>query len=168
MSECYVGEIRMFAGNFAPRGWALCNGQMLSIAENEVLFALIGTTYGGDGQTYFKLPDLSGRIPIHASTDYRLGVAGGTEAVTLAEREMPVHTHVASAVKAPGNVPDPSNAFWAGTVSSNYADFSEGNTVSMNTSAISAVGGSQPHDNMMPTLTVSFIIALEGVFPPQP
>ena len=113
MSESYLGEIRMFAGNFAPQGWALCNGALLSIAENSALFALMGTTYGGDGQTTFALPDLQGRAPMHKSTSYPLGAKGGTETVTLVQNQMPLHTHPANATTSTAEVTNPANTLWA-------------------------------------------------------
>lgn len=174
MSESYLGEIRMFAGNFAPIGWALCEGQTLSISENEVLFALIGTTYGGDGQTTFKLPGLRGRTPIHVNTQYNLGAVGGAEKVTITTNQMPSHTHPVHAVATAGNMPSPSDLLWAGT--SGYSNYSDGKDssgnpltpVSMNANIISSVGGNQSHENMMPSLPISFIISLYGFFPPQP
>lgn len=168
----YVGEIRMFGGNFAPLGWAFCNGQLLSIAENDLLFMLLGTTYGGDGQTTFAVPDLRGRVPIHmgqnptTGTSYPLGQMAGTETVTLTSQQMPAHTHAVNAVSTDGTEPNPSNALWA---TSNLYEFSEQGiaTTPMLTTAVSAVGGSQPHDNIMPFQCVNFIIALEGLFPHQ-
>lgn len=166
MSESYLGEIRMFAGNFAPQGWALCNGQLLSIAENEALFALLGTTYGGDGQTTFAVPDLQGRIPVHPSSTIPRGSKAGTETVTLTTTQMPAHTHTVNAVNTTGTLPSPSNAVWASGPVDTFA--TSGTPTAMNVASISAAGGSQPHDNMMPSLTISFIISLYGVFPPQP
>jgi microcystin-dependent protein len=173
MSESYLGEIRMFAGNFAPQGWDLCNGQLLSIAENEALFVLLGTTYGGDGQTTFGLPDLRGRVPIHVGPNYNLGAKGGTETVTLTANQMPTHTHTVQAITDAGNTSSPSNLLWAGTSGySNYSNDKDGTgnplpRVQMNAATISSVGGNQLHDNMMPTVTISFIISLYGVFPSQ-
>ncbi len=174
MSESYLGEIRMFAGNFAPQGWALCNGQLLSISENEALFALLGTTYGGDGQTTFKLPDLMGRVPIHVSPQYGIGVAGGTELITLTANQLPNHTHTVQSATAVGNTSTPTNKLWATTSGySNYSNDKDGagnplTPVTMNANASSVVGGNQSHDNMMPTVAISFIISLYGVFPTQP
>ncbi|MFB4330057.1 phage tail protein [Paenibacillus sp. CR_12] len=169
MSESYLGEIRMFAGNFAPQGWALCNGQLLSISENEALFALLGTTYGGDGQTTFALPDLQGRIPIHKNVAHPVGEKGGTESVTLTLNQMPQHTHIPHAngqTNAVGGTPQ--NSIWGQTSRRSFSDGSGKTPVGMNTQLLSSVGGGQPHDNMMPTTTISFIISLYGVFPPQP
>lgn len=165
MSEPYIGEIRMFGGNFAPLGWALCNGQIMSIAENETLFMLLGTTYGGDGQTTFGLPDLRGRIPMHISSTHPIGEKAGSETVTLLSNQMPVHTHMVSADAGAATQPGPGNGVWAPAALSIYAAASANAT--MSPQAISASGGSQPHDNMMPSLAINFIIALEGLYPPQ-
>ncbi|MBA9084185.1 microcystin-dependent protein [Fontibacillus solani] len=165
MSEAYVGEIRMFAGNYAPQGWALCNGQILSIAENEVLFMLLGTTYGGDGQTTFALPDLQGRIPIHRSTNYALGAKDGTETVTLTTNQLPAHTHLAHTSSATGDTASPANMIWANTAANTFA--ASGTTVPMNLSSLSSTGNNMPHDNLMPSTTISFIISLYGIFPQQ-
>ncbi|MDQ8736049.1 tail fiber protein [Paenibacillus sp. LHD-38] len=170
--EPYVGEIRMFAGNFAPEGWALCNGSIIPIAENEVLFMLLGTTYGGDGQTNFGLPNLASRIPIGQGTNpqngttYTLGEQGGTENVTLTVNELPAHTHPVYASDAPGTLNSPNGAVWATQTSKNiYSNAAvEGQ---MNPQSITPAGGNQPHVNMMPYLPINFIIALAGVFPPQ-
>ncbi|MFZ5643697.1 MAG: phage tail protein [Bacillota bacterium] len=162
----YIGEIRMFAGNFPPQGWAFCNGQLLSISENDVLFALIGTTYGGDGQTTFALPDLRGRIPLHRGTNpsNQMGQKGGVETVTLAATELPAHTHTVLASSATGEASSPENNLWA----KNYSQFSTGNPDGvMNPAIIQGTGGSIPHDNMMPFIAINFIIALEGLWPNQ-
>ncbi|MEC0244589.1 tail fiber protein [Paenibacillus chitinolyticus] len=166
MSESYLGEIRMFGGNYPPQGWALCNGQLLKITENEPLFALLGTTYGGDGQTTFGLPDLQGRIPIHPSSAYTRGSKGGTETVTLIQSQLPQHTHIPIATSNPGTVNSPADSTWASATTAIYA--SSGTTTPMNPQAISPVGGSQPHNNIMPSAAVTFIISLYGLFPPQP
>jgi microcystin-dependent protein len=170
--EPYVGEIKMFAGNFAPQGWAFCDGSILRIAENDMLFALLGTTYGGDGQTTFALPDLRGRVPIHMGrntttpTTYTIGQAGGVETVTLTSQQLPAHTHTVQAVVAEGDANSPAGALWA---SSNLKQFSEAAAPSaaMAADLVTVAGGSQPHDNMMPFQCVNFIIALYGVFPQQ-
>lgn len=164
MSDQYVGEIRMFAGNYAPQGWALCNGQLLNISQYEVLYVLIGTTYGGDGRTTFALPDLRGRVPIHNNNAMPLGSLGGTEKVTLTTQQLPAHTHIASATTITGDVSSPANGVWAAI--NNYSDDTS-KLVSMSASGIAAAGGSQAHDNMMPSTAVSFIIALEGIFPSE-
>lgn len=166
MSEAYLGEIRMFAGNYPPNGWALCNGQELSISQNDALFSLLGTTYGGDGLTTFAVPDLQGRIPIHPNAKYPQGAKAGSESVTLTSPQLPAHTHQAMSNSAIGTEDAPSNAVWASRALKTY---SSGTTlVGMSAQTLSPAGGSQPHDNMMPTTTISFIISLYGVFPPQP
>lgn len=168
MSQPFVGEIRMFGGNFAPAGWMFCEGQLLPISENETLFNLIGTTYGGDGQNTFALPDLRGRIPIHVGPGFALAQSGGVETVTLTTSQIPAHSHVpqASNVSAsPPNVTSPSNNVWAQSTLGAFSTAAP--TVSMDPGAIGSMGGSQPHDNMVPFLCVSFIISLFGVFPSQ-
>ena len=165
MGQPFVGEIRMFGGNFAPAGWAFCNGQLLPIAENETLFNLIGTTYGGDGQSTFALPDLRGRIPVHVGPGLILAQSGGTETVTLTVQQIPSHTHLAAAQPGNGTQASPGGGVWA---QSNLNQYSANNAnASMNPAALAATGGSQPHDNMMPFLAVSFIISLFGIFPSQ-
>jgi microcystin-dependent protein len=164
MSEPYLGEIRMFAGNFAPQGWALCNGQLISISENDALFTLLGTTFGGDGQTTFALPDLQGRIPIHPNATYTLGAKGGAETISLIVNELPLHTHVPYASTQTGIQPSPSDAIWATNVANTYTE-GNGTPVMMNQQTISLEGGNQPHENIMPSLTITFIIALQGIFP---
>jgi microcystin-dependent protein len=165
MGTPYVGEIRMFGGNFAPAGWMFCDGSLLPISENDVLFALIGTTYGGDGQTTFALPDLRGRIPIHAGAGHTLGEVSGVESVTLTLQQIPNHTHAALAQSGNGSQSNPSNGVWAGSTQGLYAPGP--GSLAMNPAAIGLSGGNQPHDNMMPFTAVSFIIFLFGVFPPQ-
>lgn len=160
----YLGEIRMFAGNFAPQGWAKCDGQLLRIADYEVLFALIGTAYGGDGTTNFALPDLRGRIPIHISGSYPLGTAGGTEEVTLTSAQIPSHTHIPQADSALGRGADPTGQFWASNDYENFLPNIETSVV-MNSGSVSSTGGNQPHENMMPSLGVTYIIALQGEYP---
>lgn len=171
MSEAYIGEIRMFGGTFAPVGWLLCNGQLLPISQYETLYTLIGTTYGGDGQTTFALPNLQGRIPVHfgqnisTGTTYPLGALGGVETVTLTPNQLAAHTHLAMAQSEVGDVNEPANAVWA---SSNLKQFTAtAPNAGMSAGLLSAAGGSQPHDNMMPFLAVNFIIATEGIFPQQ-
>ena len=169
MSEPFVGEIRMFAGNFAPRGWAFCDGQLLAVSQNDALFSLLGTIYGGDGRTTFGLPDLRGRIPIHAGTGpglspRRLGAKGGAEKVTLTVNQLPSHSHPMRASADPASGPNPQGDVLAETTtdrvySDNAAD------AAMASSSISAVGGSRSHTNLMPYLCVHFIIALVGIYP---
>ena len=172
MSQPYVGEIRMFGGNFAPAGWAFCNGQPLPISENETLFNLIGTTYGGDGQETFNLPDLQGRVPLHAgqgpgiTQNYQLGEVSGVESVTITQATTPIHNHALIASTATATDPNPNGNILAtsATISAYVIDVAGPNLAA---SAVSQVGGSQPHDNMMPFLCVSFIISLFGIFPHQ-
>jgi microcystin-dependent protein len=165
MAQPYVGEIRMFAGNFAPAGWQFCEGQLLPISENETLFNLIGTTYGGDGLTTFALPDLRGRLPIHQGTGYTLAQTGGVESVTLIASQMPAHSHPVACVPGPGNQRNPIGNVWAGSAAGETPYSNEPGTVPLQSLASS--GGSQPHDNMSPYLCVSFIISLFGIFPSQ-
>ena len=164
MGQPYVGEIRMFAGNFAPAGWMLCQGQLLPISENETLFNLIGTTYGGDGQTTFALPDLRSRVPMHAGGGFTLAESGGTETVTLTTQQIPAHSHVPQCDSTNNSSNSPSGTVWAGT--SLLKQFSNAvPNVNMATQALGPDGGSQPHDNMIPFLVINFIISLFGVFP---
>ena len=164
MAQPYVGEIRMFAGNFAPAGWMFCEGQLLPISENETLFQLIGTTYGGDGQSTFALPDLRGRLPIHQGNGFILAETGGAEEITLTVNQIPAHTHPLLASAGPGNANAP-----AGNVTGESAAVkiyvSEVPTANLNPSAVTPVGGSQPHTNFQPYLCVDFIISLFGIFP---
>ena len=164
MSEPFIGSVILFAGNFAPRGWAFCNGQILSIAQNTALFSLLGTTYGGNGQTTFALPDLRGRVPLHFGqgpglSSYALGQSAGTESVTLNLNQMPAHTHSQPATNAGQNTNRPNAAVPArGGV---YAASTDGSALDPTTSA----GGSQPHTNIQPYLALNYIIALEGIYP---
>lgn len=168
MSTPYVGEIRLFAGNFAPVGWMLCQGQLLSIADNDVLFQLIGTTYGGDGQTSFSLPDLRGRVPVHqgqgpGTSPRTIGEVSGTETVTLLAAQMPVHTHALHASSAAASGSTPGGALLAATTVASYD--TNPATTAMAASAVGSTGAAQPHDNMAPTLALNYIISLFGVFP---
>jgi microcystin-dependent protein len=168
MASPYVGEIRMFGGNFAPQGWALCNGQLLPISEYDSLFNLIGTTYGGDGQNTFALPDLQSRVTIHEGqgpglSNYVLGQSGGVETVTLTTSQIPAHTHVPNASDA-GQSDNPANNFWASSNSGLPYDVAPG-SIGMNAGSIQLSGGSQPHENMIPFLVVNYIISLYGVYP---
>jgi microcystin-dependent protein len=168
MSSPYVGEIRMFAGNFAPVGWALCQGQLIAISENETLFQLIGTTYGGDGVNTFALPNLSSRVPVHVGPGFALGQAAGAESVTLTTSQIPAHSHVpqcSTSAVSPPNASSPANNVWAQSVLNNYS--SDAPSSPMNAAACGSAGGSQPHDNMIPFLVVNFIISLFGIFPSQ-
>lgn len=164
MGTPYVGEIRMFGGNFAPVGWALCQGQLLPISDNEVLFQLIGTTYGGDGETTFALPNLSSRVPVHVGPGFALGQTGGAESVTLNSTQIPSHAHVPQGAPS-GNQASPANAVWAGGGTALYTAPPPDSP--MSPGALGTAGGSQPHDNMLPFVVVNFIISLFGIFPSQ-
>jgi microcystin-dependent protein len=166
MAQPYVGEIRMFAGNFAPVGWMLCDGQLLPIAENEVLFQLIGTTYGGDGQSTFALPDLRGRLPMHVGNGAGTGEMAGVETVTLSVQQLPTHTHPLLGSQDIANSPNPGNNVLARSPQVN-AFVNASPSIAMSPQFISGVGGSQPHDNFQPYLCVNFIISLFGIFPSQ-
>lgn len=171
MSEPFVGEIRMFAGNFAPRGWAFCDGQLLAVSQNDALFSLLGTIYGGDGRTTFGLPDLRGRVPIHAGngpglSSRALGSKGGAENETLTTNQLPSHTHdlrVTSEVA--DSTASPANQRPATGVGLNLYTTDFGTSVNLASSTIANTGGSQSHTNLMPTLCVNFIIALVGIYP---
>ena len=164
MAQPYVGEIRMFAGNFAPVGWMFCEGQLLPISENETLFQLIGTTYGGDGESTFALPDLRGRIPIHQGNGFILAETGGAEEITLTVNQIAAHSHPLLASSAAGQQSGPGNLVLAAVTG---ADIYSGDTplVNMSPQAVGPVGGSQPHTNFQPYLCVDFIISLFGIFP---
>ncbi|HYN14460.1 MAG TPA: tail fiber protein [Terriglobales bacterium] len=177
MANPFVAEIRMFAGNFAPTGWALCNGQLMPISQNTALFSLLGTTYGGDGKSNFALPNLQGSAPMHPGQGpglslHDLGESGGTETVTLLQTEIPAHSHSANCLN--GTAGDSNNPIlWAKTAGAsrqqpppNYATTGPA-SVPMNPQAIGVTGGNLPHNNMSPYLAVSFIIALQGVYPPR-
>ncbi|MBD2867718.1 phage tail protein [Paenibacillus sp. IB182493] len=160
----------MFGGTFAPLGWELCDGRLLSISENELLFSLLGTTYGGDGQTTFAVPNLASRIPVgqgtnpQTGTNYVIGQRGGTENVTLTQTELPAHTHVAVASSQAGTQISPAGAVWAAQTMQNVYS-QQPPTVQMSPQSLSPFGGNQPHDNMMPFLAINFIIATEGTYP---
>lgn len=171
MGSPYVGEVRMFGGNFAPVNWALCNGQLLAISQNDVLFQLIGTTYGGDGVNTFALPDLQGRFPIHQGQgnglqNYVLGQKAGSENITLTTQQLAVHNH--GAMGSNGNASPPANATW-GSSTAGVNSFGPGTSANaiMNPASIGMTGGNQPHDNMTPYLAISFIISLFGIYPTQ-
>lgn len=163
MSQPFVGEIRMFGGNFAPVGWAFCNGQLMAISENTALFQLIGTTYGGDGQSTFGLPNLQGRIPVHVGPGFVQGQLSGEESHTLTVQEIPGHTHTVAAMSQAATNSASGNLYAGGGLKAYKA--AAGAT--MNAGVVKNNSGGQPHDNMMPFLVVSFIIALFGVFPSQ-
>lgn len=168
MSQPYIGEIRMFAGNFPPQGWEWCNGQTLAISENDALFNLIGTTYGGDGQETFQLPNLAGRIPVHSGNGFVLSESGGQEQVTLSTQQLPVHTHLMPVSNNLGSTSSPANAFFAKSSSNTPYTSDTSLLVPIKNTTVSAAGSSQPHSNLQPYLCVSFIISLFGVYPPTP
>lgn len=169
MSEPFVGEVRMFGFNFAPRGWSFCNGQLIAIAQNTALFSLLGTTYGGNGTTTFGLPNLQGRFPMHwgsgpGLTNRNLGDTGGSPAVTLVSTQMPSHSHTANANSAGGNQLAPAGNRWApDAAGANF--YAAAPSTTMAAGAIGLAGGNQPHENMQPYLAVNFCIAMQGVFP---
>jgi microcystin-dependent protein len=165
MAQPYVGEVRMFAGNFAPAGWMFCEGQLLPISEYETLFQLIGTTYGGDGQSTFALPDLQGRLPIHQGNGFVLAETGGAEEITLTTNQIPAHTHTPMAQSATGTQAGPGGGVWAASSLRLFNEFNPASLVSPQ--SILPTGGSQPHTNFQPYLCISFIISLFGIFPSQ-
>lgn len=164
MAQPYVGEIRMFAGNFAPAGWMFCEGQLLPISENETLFQLIGTTYGGDGESTFALPDLRGRIPIHQGNGFILAETGGAEEITLTVQQIPAHSHPLLATMTVANDQTPSQNILAQTGTFDGYQSSPP-SAAMAAQSVGPVGGSQPHTNFQPYLCVDFIISLFGIFP---
>jgi microcystin-dependent protein len=164
--EPFIGQILLFAGDFAPRGWALCNGQLLSIAQNSALFSILGTTYGGDGVTMFAVPDLRGRVPMHwgdgpGLTSRTIGESSGSESVTLLQTQIPAHTHTVNASEIAADARNPANAILAQNAS--YTTSAPNTTMSAH--SLAPAGGGQPHDNMQPFLAITFIIALEGIYP---
>ena len=161
MSEPFLSEIKVVSFNFPPKGWALCNGQLLPINQNQALFALLGTTYGGNGQTNFALPNLRGRVPIHFGT-HNLGEAAGSTSVTVNIQQLPTHIHPLQATNANGAIANP-NAAVLGALNNAYSNPTALTTI--NPATVTSVGGSQPHNNMMPYLVLNFIIALQGIFP---
>jgi microcystin-dependent protein len=177
VTDPFLAEIRMFGGNFAPAGWALCNGQLMSISQNTALFSLLGTTYGGDGRVTFSLPNLQGSTPMQQGqgpglSQRYLGEVGGVPNVNLINSEMATHTHTALAVDDSGTSTSPTNNTWAqalkGRVGDNLYSSGQQPNLLMNPQTVQPTGGSQPHNNMPPYLTVTFIIALQGIFPQRP
>ena len=170
MAQPYVGEIRMFAGNFPPVGWMFCDGQLLPISENETLFLLIGTTYGGDGQSTFALPNLQSRLPVHmgsfGGSTFQLAETGGSESVTLTSQQIPIHTHPLLCA-ASGGIPNsnPKSGFWAATDQMQYSTQAGASPMGTPPMLSDPAGGSQPHENLMPYLCINFIISLFGLFP---
>jgi microcystin-dependent protein len=168
MSQPYIGEIRMFAGNFAPQGWMFCEGQLLPIAENDALFNLFGTTYGGDGQSTFALPDLRGRLPVHQGSGFTLAQNGGAEQVTLTVNQIPAHTHPFQASGNPASSSSPANQLPAITQAATITPYgTDAPQVQLSPNSVGQAGGSQPHDNFQRYLCVDFIISLFGIFPSQ-
>jgi microcystin-dependent protein len=172
MSEPYIGEIRIFAGNFAPLNWALCQGQLLAISEYSALYALLGTIYGGDGTTTFALPDLRSRVPVHQGSNnfgnYVMGQQAGEENITLAVNQLPAHTHgVRASSTYNGDNISPSNELWAASTDGNTPYTANAPNTTMNAGLVGNVGGNQPHSNIQPFVSINFIIALAGIFPSQ-
>jgi len=172
MAQPYVGEIRMFAGNFPPVGWMFCDGNLLPISENETLFQLIGTTYGGDGQSTFALPNLQSRVPMHmgtgaSGTSYSLAESGGVEQVTLTTQQIPIHNHAATCHTGAGGATsaNPTNAVWNDSDVTQYTTLAPSGV--MHPQALTPAGGSQPHENESPFLCINYIISLFGIFPSQ-
>jgi microcystin-dependent protein len=164
MAEPFLSEIRIFSFDFPPKGWAFCNGQFLPINQNQALFALLGTTYGGNGQTTFALPNLQGRVPIHTGNGHTLGEKAGSSSVTVNQQQLPQHMHFLQATSANGATPNPSGNV-LGRVNNLYA--APSSLTTMNPTSVAPVGGSQAHNNMMPYLVLNFCIALQGIFPSQ-
>src|SRR5436189_5471210 len=174
MADPFVAEIRIFPFNFAPKGWAFCDGQLLPLSQNTALFSLLGTTYGGDGKSNFALPNLQGNAPMHPGQGpglslHDLGETGGSETVSLLQTEMPAHAHTLNASTQPGEDPTPGPAeALARSIGASLYQTATSPVVAMAPNALSSAGGSQPHNNMMPYLTMNFCIALQGVYPPRP
>ena len=164
MAEPFLSEIRIMSFQFAPKGWALCNGQLLPINQNQALFSLLGTTYGGDGRVNFALPDLRARIPIHVGQSHTLGERGGEQAHTLSIPELPAHNHAANASAAQGNTPVPTNALLGSPLNLSYRP-ADNSLSTLIPTTVANLGGSQAHLNMQPYLTLSYCIALQGIFP---
>lgn len=165
MSTPFMSEIRIISWNFAPKGWALCNGQFLPINQNQALFSLLGTMYGGNGQTTFALPDFRGRVPIHMGAGFTEGQAGGQEFHTVTNSEMPAHNHFWQGSTTAATVADPAGAFFGDISTKSYGAVASLTT--LNAASVSNVGGSQPHENRQPFLVLNFMIALQGIFPSQ-
>src|SRR5215471_4216990 len=164
MSEPFLGEIKIISWNFPPKGWTFCNGQLLPINQNQALFSILGTTYGGDGRQTFGLPNLQGRAPVHVGNGIALGEMGGETSHTLNISELPAHTHMPVGSSNAVSAPAPTGNLWA-TKANIFAPTADNNA--MNSACITAVGGNQPHENMSPYLVLNFIIALQGIFPSQ-
>lgn len=174
MTDQFLAEVRIFGFNFAPSGWALCNGQLMPISQNTALFSLLGTMYGGDGKSTFALPDFRGAAPVHAGhgqgsglTEREIGEEGGTETVTLLDSEMPVHSHALNASGGFANSSDPTGRVWARPFGGGNLYKPSGTPANLAPQALAPTGGSLPHNNMQPYLTLNFCIALQGIFPPR-
>lgn len=165
MGTPFLGEVKIISWNYVPRGWAFCNGQLLPINQNQALFALMGTMYGGNGQTTFALPDMRGRIPIHVGGGHVQGETAGAASHTVSQSEMPTHIHLSNASTAPADSNVPDNTKFLGAVNNGYA--APANLVALAPAVIGNIGGSQPHENRQPFLALNFIVALQGVFPSQ-
>jgi len=165
MAEPFLSEIRIMTFDFAPKGWAMCNGQLLPINQNQGLFSLLGTTFGGDGRVNFALPDLRGQVPIHVGNGHTLGEKGGQQAHTLTISEMPAHTHFAHASSSPGNDVNPAGNLLGSPLNLSYRQMAGSTLTTFAPQSLTNVGGSQPHMNMQPFLTLTFCIALQGIFP---
>ena len=169
MAEPYIGQIKLFAGNFAPRGWAFCDGQLLAVSNNDALFSLLGTIYGGDGRTTFGLPDLRGRIPVHQGdgpglSNRRIGSKAGEESVTLTTNQLPPHSHTANAFNG-GNSSSPENNFWGTDPGGQSGMYNPAADQTMSSEIITETGGNGSHTNLQPTLCINYIIALTGIYP---
>ncbi len=167
MASPYIAEIKIVSFGYAPKGWALCNGQLLAINQNQALFSILGTTYGGDGRSTFGLPNLQGRVPLHFGAGFTLGQIGGEQTHTLVQNELPTHTHLVNAIAESATVASPAGALHAAPSTTNFAPSSSDSVTPLDPSAYGATGGSQAHDNMSPFLVLNFVIALQGIFPSQ-
>jgi microcystin-dependent protein len=167
VADPFISEIKMVSFGFAPRSWALCNGQQLPINQNQALFSLLGTTFGGNGQTTFALPDLRGRVPMHEGSGHTLGERGGEEGHTITPAELPQHVHVLTASTTPGDLPVPTGRYLAPITGANVYSATASPAVPLSAASLTPTGGSQAHLNLQPFLTLNFVIALVGIFPSQ-
>jgi microcystin-dependent protein len=167
MATPYLAEIKIVSFNFAPKGWATCNGQLLPINQNQALFSILGTTYGGNGIQNFGLPNLQGRVPLHSGSGFTLGQLGGEATHTLVQAELPTHTHTVNAIAESATVASPTGALHAAPNTTNFSPTSNNVVTPLDPSAYGATGGNQPHDNLSPYLVLTFVIALQGIYPTQ-